>query len=99
MSDKMRDEFEAWRLATFCGGIDRLKTCRNASDTYYYADVHQSWKAWQASRAADKERINRLEELLWDIGHGCSLRDMPSEATIAEWQDSIDAALAKQEQQ
>lgn len=52
MTDKMREEFEAWRLAKFCGGEERLKKCSNAPDVYYYTSEQAAWQAWQASRAA-----------------------------------------------
>lgn len=50
--DKMREQFEEWRLAKFCGGEERLKKCSNAPDVYYYTSEQEAWKAWQASRAA-----------------------------------------------
>lgn len=50
--DKVREQFEAWRLAKFCGGEERLKKCSNAPDVYYYTSEQEAWKAWQASRAA-----------------------------------------------
>ena len=50
--DLMREQFEAWYLGKHCGGIDRVKTCSNAPDTYYYTDTQTKWVAWQASREA-----------------------------------------------
>lgn len=52
MTDKMRAEFEAWRLRNFCGGAERLKKCSNAPEIYYYTAEQEAWKVWQASRAA-----------------------------------------------
>lgn len=46
-----REQFEAWRLARFCGGVERLKKCSNAPDVYYYTAEQAAWLAWQASRA------------------------------------------------
>lgn len=51
-TDKARAEFEAWRLANFCGGVERLKKCSNAPDVYYYTAEQEAWTAWQASRAS-----------------------------------------------
>ena len=47
-------------------------------------------------RAADKARIEELENLLIDISDGCTQRNMPSESKISSWADAIDAALAQQ---
>ena len=44
-----RKTFEAWRLAKFCGGEERLKKCSNAPDVYYYTAEQESWKAWNAA--------------------------------------------------
>lgn len=52
MRDISREQFEAWYLEKHCGGIDRVKTCSNAPDTYYYTDTQTKWVAWQASREA-----------------------------------------------
>lgn len=49
-NEKMREEFEAWRLGVFCGGEQRLKKCANAPEVYYYTEVQAAWQAWQASR-------------------------------------------------
>lgn len=52
MREISREQFEAWYLEKHCGGIDRVKTCSNAPDTYYYTDTQTKWVAWQASREA-----------------------------------------------
>ncbi|OEO24026.1 hypothetical protein AX279_19525 [Pseudomonas sp. J237] len=44
-----RKAFEAWRLAKFCGGDERLKKCSNAPDVYYYAAEQEAWKVWSAA--------------------------------------------------
>lgn len=49
-NEKMREEFEAWRLSVFCGGENRLNKCANAPDVYYYTEVQSAWVDWQASR-------------------------------------------------
>lgn len=51
-TNKMREQFESWYLDKHCGGIDRVRTCSNAPDTYYYTDTQTKWVAWQASREA-----------------------------------------------
>jgi hypothetical protein len=70
-TDKMRAEFEAWRLAKFCGGVERLKKCSNAHDVYYYTAEQEAWTAWKESRAAlvvelpmatDDDLVELLEE-------------------------------------
>lgn len=48
----MREQFEAWHLDNYCGGVDRLKRCTNMDEIYYFEDVQLKWKAWQASRSA-----------------------------------------------
>ncbi|MCE0999994.1 hypothetical protein [Pseudomonas sp. NMI1173_11] len=50
MRDLSREQFEAWYLETHCGGPDRVKTCSNDHNTYYYTDTQTKWVAWQASR-------------------------------------------------
>lgn len=50
MSDKMREEFEAWYLENYCGGTERLKKCTNDDSSYYYCGVQAMWTPWQASR-------------------------------------------------
>jgi hypothetical protein len=52
MSEQMREEFEAWRLGNFCGGVDRLEKRSHAPEVYYYTAEQESWTSWQASRAA-----------------------------------------------
>lgn len=47
MSDKMREEFEAWAES------QALNTMQDG-ETYYFADSHHFWQAWQASRKAIK---------------------------------------------
>lgn len=32
MSEKMREQFEAWHLDRYCGGVERLRKCVNAED-------------------------------------------------------------------
>jgi hypothetical protein len=44
-----RKAFEAWRLAKFCGGDERLKKCSNAPDVYYHAAEQEAWKVWSAA--------------------------------------------------
>lgn len=46
MSDKMREEFEAWYK-----GIGSL-VCREADGNYSFQHTRYAWQAWQASRAA-----------------------------------------------
>lgn len=50
MTNKMREEFEAWHLDKFCGGDERLKKCANAQDVYYFTNVQSMWVTWKASR-------------------------------------------------
>lgn len=46
--DQERADFEAWRIANFCGGHERLKKCSNAPAVYYYTAEQEAWKVWQA---------------------------------------------------
>ena len=55
MSDKMRDEFEAWYKGI--GSLD----CREADGNYSFQHTRYAWKAWQASRAAMVRGVARGE--------------------------------------
>lgn len=56
MSDKMREEFEAWCLGEFFdGSVEACGVWLNkdpVSGGYIYALPANQWKTWQASRAA-----------------------------------------------
>lgn len=55
-----------------------------------------SGSGWKETRLyTAPQRVAELEALLFEIGQGCSKREMPSEQTLNEWFDRIDAALAK----
>lgn len=60
-TNKMREQFEAWYLEKHCGGIDRVNTCSNAPETYYYTETQTKWVAWQASRKAAVVDLSMLE--------------------------------------
>lgn len=61
MRDISREQFEAWYLERHCGGADRIKTCSNAHDIYYYTDTQAKWVAWQASREAMVVKLPETE--------------------------------------
>ena len=46
----MREEFEAWAES------QALNTMQDG-ETYYFADSHHFWQAWQASRKAIKVEL------------------------------------------
>ena len=54
MSDKMRDEFEAWALTRFINSetMQPLVRCESEPDEYRYSLVNMAWVGWQASREA-----------------------------------------------
>ena len=61
-----RSAFEAWRLATFCGGDERLKKCSNAPDVYYYTAEQEAWKVWQARARLNASRdVAQPELAVW----------------------------------
>lgn len=68
MSDKMRDEFEAWAIADAQSTDKTLKFERGGD--WYLGKDHQvmnlGWAAWQASREA---LVIELPEF-WDCGAG-----------------------------
>lgn len=49
MTDKMREEFEAW--ASEYGLVDLSRDYENGG-YYSHGDTDLAWSAWQASRAA-----------------------------------------------
>ena len=67
-----RAAFEAWRLANFCGGEERLKKCSNAPDVYYYTPEQEAWRVWQARAAlaptAEVERLRAENEKYVTLG-------------------------------
>lgn len=55
ISDKMREEFEAWQADSYSGPFtDPFWLVRDSKDPERYAlfEIQSSWRAWQASRAA-----------------------------------------------
>lgn len=81
MTDKMREEFEAWRLRKFCGGAERLKKCSNAPEIYYYTAEQEAWETWQASRAALVVELPKPVE-----------PEEPEDAFDDSWMDGFNAA-------
>lgn len=51
MSDKMRDEFEAWAKNNSIS-IDVFADGEQSAGEYYLLEAHCAWQAWRASRAA-----------------------------------------------
>ena len=51
MSEKIRDEFEAWAKSEQISIEVFAEDEQNAGE-YYFLEAHCAWKAWQASRAA-----------------------------------------------
>lgn len=76
MRDTSREQFEAWYLEKHCGGIDRVKTCSNAPDTYYYTDTQTKWVAWQASREAVAVELpdRDIEQCAYSLGFNSCLK-------------------------
>lgn len=54
MSDKMREEFEAWYLHDVFGGAEECRHYlrRDPDGGYRHASLESFWKCWQASRSA-----------------------------------------------
>ena len=54
MTDKMREEFEAWALTHFINSDSMRPLVRDEEDVseYRYSRVNMAWVAWQASREA-----------------------------------------------
>ena len=54
MTDKIREEFEAWALARFINSetMKPLQRSANEPDGYHYPVLNTAWSAWQASREA-----------------------------------------------
>ncbi|WP_434706898.1 hypothetical protein J3Q07_08280 [Pseudomonas sp. D4-18] len=54
MSDKMREEFEAWALSHFINSQSMQPLLRDEDEPeeYRFSRVNMAWIAWQASREA-----------------------------------------------
>ena len=53
MTDKMREEFEAWAFqCAWLGLSDECMTRDEINGGYYGLELHAAWLAWQASREA-----------------------------------------------
>ncbi|CAN7562502.1 hypothetical protein [Pseudomonas umsongensis] len=54
MTDKMRDQFEAWALTHFINSetMSPLERDEGEPEEYRFSRVNMAWVAWQASRAA-----------------------------------------------
>ena len=94
MRDISREQFEGWYLEKHCGGIDRVKTCSNARDTYYYTDTQTKWVAWQASREAVVVELPALAEPFESELSAAPIYTFQGEgrnAAIAECREAIEA--------
>lgn len=53
MTDKMREEFEAWAITcAWLGLSDECMARDEINGGYYGLELHAAWLSWQASRAA-----------------------------------------------
>ncbi|WPO32052.1 hypothetical protein REH59_10520 [Pseudomonas sp. BO3-4] len=93
MSEKMREQFEAWHLDRYCGGVERLRKCVNAEDVYYYADTQTRWVSWKASREAVVIQMPDMKsEQYWE-----QFEDVEGESFIfPKYLDHLDAAIKAQ---
>jgi hypothetical protein len=92
VKDKIREQFEAWHLDRYCGGIERLKRCANADEAYYYTDTQTRWVSWLASREAvamelPKSRADKGETANGDQSLLCAL--MAKHMAIEQCKESI----------
>lgn len=84
MTDKAREEFEAWAMTT---GFESHHFTRDADNQYTDYDVRRIWSPWQASRAA---LVIELPSIKCIDLHGYSPR-----ATLAYCEKAVKASGAK----
>ena len=58
------------------------------------AEYNEAISCYQSERDQQAQRIGELEGLLRDFAYHTQRREMPTESSLAEWADRIDAALA-----
>ena len=78
MTDKMREEFEAWVLSEY----PNQRMSKFADGEYHSTTIQYCWLAWQASRAA----------LVIDLPPAPVLPDEPEEAIDDSFMDGYYAA-------
>lgn len=95
MSDKMRDEFEAWALERFINSETMRPLERDPEEPkeYRYSMVNMAWLAWQASREA--LAVESPEDFTHSGNPNARILIAHHREIVGRWVKSIEAAGLK----
>ena len=93
MTDKMREDFEAWFVGKDADIIMRSMVEINKNGSYVYQSAKDSWIVWQAATAESTAKIELMQARIDELVE--SLESILSASTKLQAENIATEALAK----